>query len=493
MAIVSLNRIRKYNPDYSSVIAPIQTGLKIEILNAAGTEVLYEYIYPIGTEDIDLEIDSGSYVFKLTVLDTIISGNMSFQLVDEVPAQFLFNSGSVLNEGNKVYTSPSVSVSSNFNNLKIFQSSSFVSEASAAAFAVNYALGICSGVDPNKTRRATFSFENYDTPLEFSLDEQNWVIFNPNGFYRDADVGTTVTYYFRDNNGNTDDVTITFDDCAVAPPAAPTLSDNAILTSETVDISFVGGPGTIKVYEGNTLRQTITNAVSPYTFQPTNLNNGQYTFSFSNANGESAKSAVLTVNSSSGGGFCSLSHLDEVLTWNTNEGDFDNVAIKFSNTGTKPYNGQVVSYQPLKFLIRGKNQVNRDDVVLAAGLTTSVKDCLAGEETGLGGLIEPTGFPMPPGYERVGNVYQPIDSAPSENVVKRIRVNVSNFCTASAGTVQIGITASYASEPPASSEVTEWLDGLEADVVVQNGAYPWVFVRDKADPTNVSNATRTLE
>ncbi len=492
MAKVSFNQQRKYNPDYSSVISPYQTAIKMEVFNAAGTTKLYEVLYPLGGADFDLSLASGSYVFKATILDTVTSGNLSVALVDEVAGSAVFNSGSNMDENNKVYTSPAVSVNNDFFNLKIFQSSSFVSSTPVADFAVSYALGVCTGIDPNKKRRANFTFANHTTPLEISTDNVSFVIFNPNGFYREGDVGTTVTYYFKDANGETDNVTITFSDCATPPPAAPTLSTSTITTAGSVTLTFSGGPGTIKVYEGNTVRQTMTNQSSPLNFTPNNINAGQFTFSFTNANGESSKSAVLTVQSDGGGGFCSLQHLDALCEWQEpTQGPFQIKAIKFSNSGSYAWAGQIVTSIPLTFILRGKNILTRSDVALASGISTFTVDCLSGNATEPGGLTEPAGFPMPPGYEKVGNVYQPIGTVVGNNVTKRIKANVTNFCTASASTVQIGITNNYTSQAPNVSEVVTWKDGLEADVLVQDGAYPWIFVRDKNNPTNVSEPTKT--
>jgi hypothetical protein len=450
--------------------------------------VLYTIIHPL-ENNFEQEIPAGTYVFRFTVLDNITAGNIGFAYVDETQGTFSFNSGMAHNQSNKIYTSPPISVSSVWNNIKIWQSENYVSAATGA----NFALASCYGADPNKTRRVFFAFSNYATPVQLSLDNLDYVIISPTNFYREADVASTLTYYFKDNTGAVVTVPVTFTDCAIAPPAAPTLAATVMLTTDTVAITFDGGPLSIKVYEGNSVRQTISNATSPYTYSPASIGIGQFKFTITTAAGESEKSAILSVNSATNENFCNLYHLRNLGTLSEQSGVSNLKAILFSNSGTLPWTAKIVSDSPLKFIILGKNALNLTAVTLSPQITSQTVYCLAGNVSAADGLGEPEGFPLPPGYEKVGRVYQPTGVVAGTNKTERIRINVTNFCSAAANTVQVGVTQNYAAIPPSHTQVTQWSNGLEAEVITQSGAYPWVFVRDKNNPENVSAATRTLK
>jgi hypothetical protein len=490
MAKITINQIYR---EFNGSLQPLdpQPESRLEILNSTGTTVLYTVGFPLSGL-FELEIPDGTYVARFTVVPAINTGSMRLNGSNDATNTALFTSAyDQLKSGALVYTSNTFTLSGLFNRISLFCSQDFAFTNST--FAATASLGVCDGVAPNKTRRVYFNITGWSGTVELSDSlDPSWAIIQPSStIYFAQPVGTVVTYYIR-NNGTTISIPLTFSDCSVAPPSAPVVSVPSILLTQSASITFTpSGTGTLKVYRANSLVQTITNAVSPYEFSAGTLGTGSYTFSITGPGGESAQSTGIAVSSAPVFNTCGLVHLQLLGSWNEPSGPYTNRAIKFSNTGDLPYNGQIVTDSPLTFIIRGKNQLQRPDFALAAALTADVVNCLSGDNTGIGGLAEPSGFPMPPGYERgTDNVYRPTGSTPSASVDKQITVNITNACDAT--TFQVGITENYTNGIPAESEVVRWLDGLTHIVSVRSGVYPWVFVRDKANPANVSAPTKTL-
>lgn len=492
MAKITIYQTRKEFDNRFEILSQ-EPEARLELLNSAGTTVLYTVGLPL-TGDFELTVPDGTYVARFTVVPNILTGGMRINASNDAASQLLFSTGyyTDIKTGSQVYTSPTFTLSGLFNRISLFCTENFTFATST--FAVSVSLGICEGVAPNKERRVYFPMTGYVGTVEISdSDDPSWTIIQPSStIYFGGLVGTTRTYYFR-NQGTVITHVVNFTDCATAPPSAPLVDVTSMLLTQEATVTFSpSGTGTLKVYRQNSLVQTITNATSPYIFNAGTLGTGTYKFSITGPGGESAQSAALSVSSAPIFNTCGLVHLQLLGTWNeATTGPYTNKAIKFDNTGDLPYNAQIVSDSPLTFLIRGKNQLQRSDFSIAGTLTPDVVACLAGDNTGVDGLNEPTGFPMPVGYERgTDGVYRPSGSAPSTSVDKQIRVNITNACDATA--FQIGITENYTNGTPTDTEVVRWVDGLETVVSVRSGVYPWVFVRDKANPANVSAPTKTL-
>lgn len=177
--------------------------------------------------------------------------------------------------------------------------------------------------------------------------------------------------------------------------------------------------------------------------------------------------------------------------------------IKFSNTGAKPFVGQIISENPLTFVLRGKNSVGSinlqgNQFVWASGIDGSVVNCLGGADTGIHGLQPPTDFPMPPNYELVNNVYQPVTGGSSTRLVT-VPSKILSPCSGS--TLQFGYSL-VANTPPTSfedsdgtkmlttqgGETVEVTTGGEIyqykDFILQAGTY-YFYARQKDLPTNV--------
>jgi hypothetical protein len=198
-----------------------------------------------------------------------------------------------------------------------------------------------------------------------------------------------------------------------------------------------------------------------------------------------------------------LNHLSNIGVWQAVPTE-PFVAIKFHNTGTKPFVGQIVSYNPLRFVIRGKNSVSSANLqgnlfTFALGIGSWIVDCLGGANTNVGGLEAPTDFPMPPNYEVVNGVYQPINLQ-----IKKVRVasKMANVAPCNLAMLQFGYSNLQSQQP------TNWIDsqgvarlivtgGVTTEVATGGDTYLFVdfdltpaiyhfFARQKDEPTNVS-------
>jgi hypothetical protein len=214
---------------------------------------------------------------------------------------------------------------------------------------------------------------------------------------------------------------------------------------------------------------------------------------------------TITVTSSTQVDCALITHLSPLGIWSASP-NTPFKAIKFVNTGGKPFVGQITSENPLKFVLRGKNSVGSitlqgNQFVWANGIDGTVVNCLGGADTGIQGLQTPTDFPMPPNYEVVGGIYQPISGGSGSTVIKRVPGKIGGTCASEI--LQFG----YSTTANNPSSVTNWIDrqgtvlcstsggetievttGGElyqyADFTLSAGMY-YFYVRQKTSTTNV--------
>lgn len=165
---------------------------------------------------------------------------------------------------------------------------------------------------------------------------------------------------------------------------------------------------------------------------------------------------VITVTSGSQIDCANIVHLTPLGVWSASP-NTPFKAVKFSNTGSKPFVGQITSENPLKFVIRGKNSVGSinlqgNQFVWASGIDGTVVNCLGGADTGIGGLTPPTDFPMPPNYEVVGGVYQPISGGTGTTKNMRIPAKMPAVSPCNTAVLQFGYSNAQSTQP------TNWAD-----------------------------------
>lgn len=483
------NVLVKLFRNYSAQVHNVQPSATLKVYDSTNTNLISQVDYPL-TQAFDLSLDAGTYVFRFTINGAITSGQVSPVFSDDVQGTPLFAPGSIIDSTTNEYVSPAVSISSAFNSFQPYASDNLAVGQPTANFDVTVALERCEGSNP-RTRRAYFTFENFQTPIQFSNDNNTFATLVPNNWFQQGEVGTTLIYYFIDATNATKQLTVTFTDCVTPPQSAPTLSKTAVEENENLTITFQG-TAKVRVYKSNSVVQTITNAQSPLSWNSGNLGSGSYRFTVDDVNGESSKSSEVLVTAGPPEGFCNVPHLKEIGNWEPQGfGSLPCNALKFSNTGQLAIFAQIVTYNPLVFKPRGRNLILRNDFVFANGVTSDIIDCLFGNFTSQG-LLPPDNIPLPPGYsyDEQSQTYFPSDSPVVTSSRKRIKAVIEESCGVE--NFQIGVTNNYSSGSVDPSEVLEWIDGIEAEVNVQDGVYPYFFLRDKTDPGKISNATRTL-
>jgi hypothetical protein len=265
---------------------------------------------------------------------------------------------------------------------------------------------------------------------------------------------------------------------------APSVLVSEVGTNHTIP-GRAAAPGKILVYKGTTLVKEIdTNGGSnDWFYKATEV--GVYKFKLSNTNGISDFSATVNVVAAPA---CSFSDEQYIGQWiGVVDGgfyakSFDN-GISFKLSRRQDSTG-AYSFKKIGFVFN-------DSFVAANGFTKEkLAECLSGEFGAIGTWDDDmTLVDNPPNGWIQHDVHQ-IIFLPT--TTRRIGVNVTEFCGATAAELQTGVTDNYGDNLADVSEVITWVDGIEADAEFQQGKTPWVFLRKKNEPTNVSAPFRTL-
>ena len=244
-------------------------------------------------------------------------------------------------------------------------------------------------------------------------------------------------------------------------------------------------PGQILVFKGEVqITSVSTNGGSnDWLYTPTEV--GIYKFKLSNTNGVSDFSATVDVQAAP---VCNFSDEQYIGQWGgVADGGF--YAKSFDNgitfrLGRRQDSTGAYSFKQLGFIFN-------DAFTPANGFTKQqLAECLTGDFGSVGTWDDDlTLINNPPAgwiqYDGNKIIFLPTTS-------RRIQVNVTEFCGVSAAELQTGVTDNYGDNPANVSEVVAWTDGIEADCEFQQGKTPWVFIRKKNEPTNISTAFRTL-
>ena len=319
--------------------------------------------------------------------------------------------------------------------------------------------------------------------------------------YRDSAIISTIPSSQNDGNWSyvpTQAGTYNFELMTSVGPTAYSLAvtvNPVVNPAPTVVVSNVGinrpipgraaYPGGILVFRGLDLIEEIATSggFNDWLYIPTVV--GIYTFKLSNTNGVGAVSASVNVALTP---TCNFVDEQYVGQWGgVPDGAF--YAKTFDNGVTFRFARRHEATDSYSF--RNIGFVFSDSFAPANGVTKGqLAECLTGTFVSIGSMAEDnTLINNPPaGWSVFGG--DKIKFLPT--TTRRIRVSVTEFCGATAAELQTGITNNYGDTAANVSEVPSWVDGIEADVEFQQGKTPWVFIRKKNDPTNVSAALKTL-
>lgn len=244
-------------------------------------------------------------------------------------------------------------------------------------------------------------------------------------------------------------------------------------------------PGQILVFKNDVQISQVNTSGGSNDWFYTPVEVGVYKFKLSNTNGVSPFSTSVDVQAAP---VCNFADEQYIGQWvGVTDGafyakSFDNgVTFRFAR---RQDSSGAFSFKKLGFLFN-------DSFTPANGFTKQqLAECLTGDFGAIGTWDDDMTLVdnPPPGWiQHDGNkiIFLP-------TTARRIRVNVTEFCGVTAAELQTGVTDNYGDNPANVSEVVAWTDGIEANCEFQQGKTPWVFIRKKNEPTNISAPFRTL-